>query len=118
MDKREFIRKQNINAMVENKEIVYTDFGEVIKSLQQGKLVKRKDSEYIIIKQIDSNICKNIISKMTSLPDSAKQLILNTEKGNIEYKTQCLKFNIKDNIATYYIPDWNDIFATDWIILN
>lgn len=96
-------------------------FGEALELLSDGYPVYREswDSYTYIVKQINSNIIKDIVPKMQSLPDLAKKLVLENGDGSISYKQQCLKITIKDKggngaVATNYIPDWIDMFAEDW----
>lgn len=72
-----------------------------------------------VVKQIDSDIPAEVVPKMQSLPDSAKQFIGKTANGDIHYRNQCLivKQYPSSTVATNYVPDWNDMFAKDWIVL-
>lgn len=72
-----------------------------------------------VTKQIDSDINAEIVPKMQSLPDSAKELIGKTANKDIHYRNQCLlvKQFPSSSVATNYVPDWNDMFAKDWMVL-
>lgn len=72
-----------------------------------------------VTKQIDSDINAEIVPKMQSLPDSAKELIGKTADKDIHYRNQCLliKQFPSSSVATNYVPDWNDMFAKDWMVL-
>lgn len=68
---------------------------------------------------VDSDISAEIVPKMQSLPDSAKELIGKTADKDIHYRNQCLviKRFPSSSVATNYVPDWNDMFAKDWMVL-
>lgn len=96
-------------------------FGEALQALEAGKCVARKGwiTTCFVVKQIDSDISAEVVPKMQSLPDSAKQFIGKTANGGIHYRNQCLivKQYPSSTVATNYVPDWNDMFAKDWIVL-
>lgn len=87
-------------------------FGEALQALEAGKCVRRESwiGDKFVVKQIDSDISAEIVPKMQSLPDSAK---------DIHYRNQCLviKRFLSSSVATNYVPDWNDMFAKDWMVL-
>lgn len=68
---------------------------------------------------VDSDVSAEIVPKMQSLPDSAKELIGKTADKDIHYRNQCLviKRFPSSSVATNYVPDWNDMFAKDWMVL-
>ena len=78
-------------------------FAEVIEGLKSGQNFTRFNSPFLngkfITMQIPADIPTDVIPKMTSLNDNAKT-ILGT---------------VGENIATYYMPTWEDIFSDDWI---
>jgi hypothetical protein len=96
-------------------------FGEALQALEAGKCVARKGwiTTCFVVKQIDSDIPAEVVPKMQSLPDSAKQFIGKTAIGDIHYRNQCLivKQYPSSTVATNYVPDWNDMFAKDWMVL-
>lgn len=96
-------------------------FGEALQALEAGKCVRRESwvGDKFVVKQIDSDIPAEVVPKMQSLPDSAKQFIGKTANGDIHYRNQCLivKQYPSSTVATNYVPDWNDMFAKDWIAL-
>lgn len=96
-------------------------FGEALQALEAGKCVRRESwvGDKFVVKQIDSDIPAEVVPKMQSLPDSAKQFIGKTANGDIHYRNQCLivKQYPSSTVATNYVPDWNDMFAKDWILL-
>lgn len=96
-------------------------FGEALQALEAGKCVRRESwiGDKFVVKQIDSDISAEIVPKMQSLPDSAKELIGKTADKDIHYRNQCLivKQYPSSTVATNYVPDWNDMFAKDWMVL-
>lgn len=96
------------------------NFGDAIKALQFGLLIRRKGwngKGLAVIKQIPSHIEGEIIPKMTSLPESAKSLI---SKGNgfIDYVSQCLIYNENTGRADSWVPSISDVFANDWEVVD
>lgn len=96
-------------------------FGEALQALEAGKCVRRESwiGDKFVVKQIDSDISAEIVPKMQSLPDSAKELIGKTADKDIHYRNQCLAIKQfpSSSVATNYVPDWNDMFAKDWMVL-
>lgn len=96
-------------------------FGEALQALEAGKCIRRESwiGDKFVTKQIDSDINAEIVPKMQSLPDSAKELIGKTADKDIHYRNQCLliKQFPSSSVATNYVPDWNDMFAKDWMVL-
>ena len=96
-------------------------FGEALQALEAGKCIRRERwiGDKFVTKQIDSDINAEIVPKMQSLPDSAKELIGKTVDKDIHYRNQCLliKQFPSSSVATNYVPDWNDMFAKDWVVL-
>lgn len=70
-----------------------------------------------VIKQVPAHIDSNIIPKMQSLPQSAKDLILKG-KGFIDYTSQCLIYNENTGRADSWVPSISDVFAEDWEIVQ
>lgn len=96
-------------------------FGEALQALEAGKCIRRESwvGDKFVTKQIDSDINAEIVLKMQSLPDSAKELINKTHREDIHYRNQCLMIvqDTETSVATNYVPDWNDMFAKDWMVL-
>lgn len=98
-------------------------FGQALESLKRGNLIARKEwgGKCFIVKQINSDIASDIVPKMQSLPDAAKTEISKHGDGSIHYREQCLvvypdaEFGC---MATNYVPDWQDMFANDWVVVN
>lgn len=96
-------------------------FGEALQALEAGKCVRRESwvGDKFVVKQIDSDIPAEVVPKMQSLPDSAKEIINKTHREDIHYRNQCLMIvqDTETSVATNYVPDWNDMFAKDWMVL-
>lgn len=96
-------------------------FGEALQALETGRCVRRESwiGDKFVVKQIDSDIPAEVVPKMQSLPDSAKKIINKTHREDIHYRNQCLMIvqDTETSVATNYVPDWNDMFAKDWIVL-
>jgi hypothetical protein len=74
-----------------------------------------------IVKQINSDISSSIVPNMQSLPDAAKKEIGKCADGSIHYREQCLVVYPDAEcgcMATNYVPDWQDMFSNDWIIIE
>lgn len=95
-------------------------FSEVLEALRNGQRIVNatlaSKSAYIV-RQIPQIVSKEIVPKMTSLPESAKEV---SKYGDIEYRDQVVIIRWSNelgrSIATGYIPTWEDIFREDWTI--
>jgi hypothetical protein len=95
------------------------NFGEAIKALKQGKLVSRSGwngKGMFIVKQIPAVISTDVIPKMQSLPQAAKDVLMNRDQA-ISYDNQMLIVNSSGK-ADSWVPSSSDCFAEDWIVLN
>lgn len=95
-------------------------FGDAIEVLKQGDAIRRNGwngKGLFVIKQVPAHIESNIIPKMQSLPQSAKDLILKG-KGFIDYTSQCLIYNENTGRADSWVPSISDVFAEDWEIVK
>lgn len=96
-------------------------FGEALQALEAGKCVRRESwvGDKFVVKQINSDIPAEVVPKIQSLPDSAKEIINKTHREDIHYRNQCLMIvqDTETSVATNYVPDWNDMFAKDWMVL-
>lgn len=94
-------------------------FGDAIEVLKQGVAIRRSGwngKGLFVIKQVPARITEEIIPKMQSLPQSAKDLILKG-KGFIDYTSQCLIYNENTGRADSWVPSISDVFAEDWEIV-
>ena len=91
-----------------------------IEALKFGLAIRRKGwngKGLWVIKQVPAHIESDIVPKMQSLPQSAKDLILKG-KGFINYTSQCLIYNENTGRADSWIPSISDVFAEDWEIVQ
>ena len=95
-------------------------FGDAIEVLKQGGAIRRSGwngKGMMVFKQVPAHIESDIIPKMQSLPQSAKELILKG-KGFIDYTSQCLIYNENTGRADSWVPSISDVFAEDWEIVE
>ncbi len=95
-------------------------FGDAIEILKQGGAIRRSGwngKGLMVFKQVPAHIESDIIPKMQSLPQSAKDLILKG-KGFIDYTSQCVIYNENTGRADSWVPSISDVFAEDWEIVE
>ena len=95
-------------------------FGDAIEILKQGGAIRRSGwngKGLMVFKQVPAHIESDIIPKMQSLPQSAKDLILKG-KGFIDYTSQCLIYNENTGRDDSWVPSISDVFAEDWEIVE
>ena len=95
-------------------------FGDAIEALKFGFAIRRKGwngKGLMVFKQVPAHIESDVIPKMQSLPQSAKDLILK-DKGIIHYTNQCLIYNQNTGNADSWVPSISDVFARDWEIVT
>lgn len=95
-------------------------FGDAIEVLKQGGAIRRRGwngKGMFVIKQVPARINSDVIPKMQSLPQSAKDLILKG-KGFVDYTSQCLIYNENTGRADSWVPSISDVFAEDWEIVQ
>ena len=107
---------------MESGEGSYTNFcfGVAVNLLKQGFIVRRQGwncKNMFIVKQVPAHITSDIIPKMQSLPQAAKDRILEG-KGFVDYTSQCLIYNENTGCADSWVPSISDIFADDWEIVE
>ena len=96
------------------------DFGDAIEVLKKGGAIRRSGwngKGLFVVKQVPARIGSDVIPKMQSLPQSAKDLIL-AGNGFIDYTSQCLIYNENTGRADSWVPSVSDIFADDWEIVK
>lgn len=94
-------------------------FGDAIEVLKQGGAIRRagwNGKGLFVVKQIPAHITEDIIPKMQSLPQSAKDIIMSRENKVIDYTSQMLIIN-PDGRADSWVPSVSDVFAEDWEIV-
>lgn len=95
------------------------DFGTAIKFLEAGGAIRRSGwngKGLFVVKQFPSHITGDIIPKMQSLPQIAKDILMKRENPHIDYTNQMLIVN-PDGRADSWVPSSSDIFANDWEIV-
>lgn len=95
-------------------------FGMAIEALKFGLAIRRKGwngKGLFVVKQIPAHITEEIIPKMQSLPQSAKDIIMSRENKVIDYTSQMLIIN-PDGRADSWVPSVSDVFAEDWEIVG
>lgn len=95
------------------------NFGQAIEYLKAGLAIKREGwngKGLMVFKQVPAHIESEIIHKMQSLPQPAKDLILKG-KGFIDYTSQCLIYNENTGRADSWVPSISDVFAEDWEVV-
>lgn len=96
------------------------NFGQALQALKQGECLTRENwvAPKFVCKQVPSVIGTEIVQKMQSLPEKAKEIILSNESAEgIAYKNQLLVVN-SINQADSYTPSTADLFAEDWQIIT
>lgn len=100
-------------------ELGSVNFGGAIYLLKAGLAVRRKGwngKGLFIVKQVPSHIGGDIIPKMQSLPQSAKNILMSRENPHIDYTNQMLIIN-PDGRADSWVPSSSDVFAEDWEVV-
>ena len=95
------------------------NFGKAIEALKEGKLVTRdgwNGKGMFVMKQIPAEIGLDIIPRMQSVQQSAKDILIN-RGTTIKYENQMLIIKL-DGTADSWVASSSDIFAEDWVILN
>lgn len=113
---------ENRIAIAENNSPLLScfDFGTAIKFLQAGGAVRRagwNGKDLFIVKQVPSHITGDIIPKMQSLPQSAKDILMSRKNPHIDYTNQMLIIN-PDGRADSWVPSSFDVFAEDWEVVD
>jgi len=101
-------------------------FGEALEALKQGKRITcvAWDKEGIFIfMQTPSSVSLSIVPKMTSLPQSVKDIFIKRQEDNfdvhnsITYENQ-IAVVYPDNRIYGWAPTVHDVLQEDWIILD
>ena len=77
-------------------------FSEVIEGLNAGNMYQRYSKDEwngkVIVKQVASAVPADIVPKMTSLPEFAKQYLSTIGAGGINYHDQVLIISVRDGL--------------------
>ena len=102
------------------------DIGAAMDALKEGKRVQRagwNGKDLFIFRQVPSQVPKDIVPKMTSLPQSVKDEFERRfngpamTNGMIKYSNQ-LAIVYPDNRIYGWSPSALDIISDDWIVLD
>lgn len=109
------------HQLIKKPEIPITSFGFgiAIEFLRQGDAIRRSGwngKGLFVVKQVPSHITGDIIPKMQSLPQIAKDILMKRENPHIDYTNQMLIIN-PDGRADSWVPSSSDIFANDWEVV-
>lgn len=92
-------------------------FGQAIAALEKGIIVSREGwngKGMFVFRQVPSTVPADIVTKMTSLPQSVKDVIV-SRGGDITYQNQfCIVY--PDNSFHGWQPSGADCLAADWCI--
>jgi len=94
-------------------------FGLAIEAMRQGKCIARKGwngKGMFVCKQVPAEIYCNIIPKMSSLPQKAKDILFDRDKS-IFYQNQMIIVKA-DNTIDSWVASSSDTFAEDWQIVE
>lgn len=97
-----------------------SDFSSAVQWLKTQKCIRRTSwpEGTFVVKQVPADIPSEIIPKMTSLPDSVKNLLLGrSADAAIHYRNQMLQID-RNGIANAWQPNAEDVFAEDWQIVT
>lgn len=92
------------------------NFGEAIQALKFGLAIRRSGwngKNLMVCKQVPAHIEGDIIPRIQSLPQRAKDLI-GKGKNFIDYTDQCLLYDRETGRADSWVPSISDVFAEDW----
>lgn len=97
----------------------FISYGFAIEAMRKGHLVARKGwngNGMFVCKQIPNQVNKDIIPKMTSLPDFAK-LEIHGRDMPLNYQNQMVIVK-PDNSIDSWVASSSDTFAVDWYIVK
>lgn len=95
------------------------NFGAAIELLKAGFCIRRLNWGQhgpFVIKQVPAHIGNDVVPKMQSLPQSAKDLIM-ANTGFIDYTSQCLIYDPNTGKSDSWMPSIDDVFADDWQVV-
>lgn len=101
-----------------NKELKLLNYGQAIEALEKGECISRKGwngKNMFICKQVPSEIYCNIIPKMSSLPQKAKDILFDRNKS-IFYDSQMIIVT-EDSRINSWVASSSDTFAKDYYVI-
>lgn len=109
-------------------EVITGNFGDAIGWLKAGHCIARhgwNGTGMFVCKQVPSEIKSDIVPKMQSLPQSAKELFQDTfddedrQIDAIYYNDQMIIASTENsNLINSWVPSSSDVFAEDWFIVK
>lgn len=101
------------------------NIGKAVEAIHEGKMARRKEwnPDFFIFKQVPSEVKKDIVPKMQSLPQSVKDAFErrfndpNEQIDAIYYSNQVALVQ-QSNLITAYTPTVIDLLANDWEIFD
>lgn len=88
----------------------YIKEGRVYTRLAWGVVTINK----VIFRQNNNSVPADVVPKMTSLPQEAKNIFAKENLATLNYGNQVIMMDTDTGNCKNYIPDWEDIFADDW----
>lgn len=118
--------KEIINNLNNNNNMKNLTFGQAIEALKEGKRVSREGwngKGLFVFMQVPSEIGKDIVPKMQSLPQSVKDEFQRrfeneSEQINAIYYSNQLALVNTSNLITGWSPSTSDALSIDWFILD
>ena len=93
-------------------------FGQAVEALRAGQCIARKSWNYagvFVFKQVPSAIKPEIVERMTSLPDSVKEILIDRGEGP-NYVNQMAIVDTDSSVDSW-LPTAEDMFADDWFVI-
>ena len=111
-------RHSEITTMQDIYETGCLSFSSALWALKHGKPICREGwngKGMFVVRQVPAHITGDIIPKMQSLPQSAKDILMGREDPHIDYTCQMLIIR-QDGRADSWVPSAADVLAEDWMI--
>lgn len=116
-----YLLHDRLNKMSDKKVLLNGyDFGTAIKFLRAGGAIRRagwNGKGKFVIKQVPAHIISETIPNMQSLPQIAKDILMNRQKPCLKYTNQMLIIH-PDGRAYSWVPSSSDVFAEDWELVT
>lgn len=121
MEQYSFVLEDRM-ALVRNKKpkLDTFTFGTAALFLKTGMAVRRagwNGKGLFVVKQVPSHVTADIIPKMQSLPQIAKDILMARAEPHISYTNQMLIVH-PDGRADSWVPSSSDVFAEDWELVT
>lgn len=96
------------------------NFGQAIEQLKKGQLIFREgwnEKDVFVFKQISAFIGPDVIPKMQSVPQLAKEIVMKRDSPALNYSNQ-MGIVHSDGRVNSWVPSSSDIFSEDWKLYN